>query len=31
MLFLPDSIAPQPAWLYTVPRNIAIDRLRETG
>jgi RNA polymerase sigma-70 factor (ECF subfamily) len=24
----PDSVAPQPAWLYTVLRNIAIDRLR---
>jgi RNA polymerase sigma factor (sigma-70 family) len=24
----PDWLAPQPAWLYTVLRNIAIDRLR---
>jgi len=24
----PDSVAPRPAWLYTVLRNIAIDRLR---
>jgi RNA polymerase sigma-70 factor (ECF subfamily) len=24
----PDCPAPQPAWLYTVLRNIAIDRLR---
>src|SRR5713226_6309391 len=24
----PDSLEPQPAWLYTVLRNISIDRLR---
>jgi RNA polymerase sigma factor (sigma-70 family) len=24
----PDWLAPQPAWLYTVLRNIALDRLR---
>ena len=24
----PDSLGPQPAWLYTVLRNLSIDRLR---